>query len=131
MLYFQSSGGSSEARWAHPLRTADASPDIANEPRRLHPSGANGAFPIPRRARFRGQPTAHVPQSLPEGDRRTKKCVLFEGRRLCYVQYAGGKARQSTEVFIMKIRNLFRRNNLSTRTQLIELLVRVSGDIAE
>lgn len=31
----------------------------------------------------------------------------------------------------MKIRNLFRKRNLSTRTQLTELLVRLSGDIAE
>ena len=31
----------------------------------------------------------------------------------------------------MKIRNLFRKRNLSTRAQLTVLLVRVSGDIAE
>ena len=31
----------------------------------------------------------------------------------------------------MKIRNLFRKRNLSNRAQLTELLVRVSGDIAE
>ena len=31
----------------------------------------------------------------------------------------------------MKIRNLFRKSKLSTRAQLSELLVRVSGDIAE
>ena len=31
----------------------------------------------------------------------------------------------------IRIRNLFRRNNLSTRAQLTELLVRLSGDIAE
>ena len=103
---------------------------------------------IPRRARSRAQafrrvrPTeaafpagsgsdSPVAQSLPKGDRRTKKCVLFESRRLCYIHSAGRKARQSTEVFIMKIRNLFRKNNLSTRAQLTELLVRVSGDIAE
>lgn len=31
----------------------------------------------------------------------------------------------------MKIRNLFRKRNLSTRAQLTELLVRLSGDIVE
>lgn len=31
----------------------------------------------------------------------------------------------------MKIRNLFRKRNLSTRAQLAELLVRLSGDIVE
>ena len=31
----------------------------------------------------------------------------------------------------MKIRNLFRKSNLSTRAQLTKLLVRVSGDIVE
>ena len=31
----------------------------------------------------------------------------------------------------IRIRNLFRRNNLSPRAQLTELLVRLSGDIVE
>lgn len=50
-------------------------------------------------------------------------CVMFSMR--------AGKPANPRRCSSMKIRNLFRKRNLSTRAQLTELLVRLSGDIVE